>query len=105
MSTFNCIVDDLVRSAEIMQQEGKGIRNEIEDMLVALQFQDRTSQILAQVSSNLDELKESVGQGNDNLNAAVWLEKMERGYAMLEQRLNHVGQSGAENVESDITFF
>jgi len=105
MSTFNCIVDDLIRSAEIMQEEGNGIRVEIEDMLVALQFQDRTSQILAQVSSSLNELKESLGQNGANLDATAWLEKMEMGYAMLEQRLNHVGQSGTETVESDITFF
>jgi len=109
LTTFKRIVDELAESAEIMQQEGCGIRTEIEEMLVALQFQDRTSQILAQVCANLDELNVTLQHQNDqsdsSFDVAGWLEVMEKGYAMLEQRINHSGNSSAKADEPEITFF
>lgn len=105
MSTFNNIVNRLVDSARDMQEESYGIRHEIEDMLVALQFQDRTSQILAQVSANMDELEEAIAQHEVELDESAWLEKMATGYAMLEQRLNHIGKSSAGASDAEITFF
>ena len=108
LSTFARIVDELGRSAEVMQEEGEGIRGEIEDMLVALQFQDRTSQILVQVCTDVDRLVETfMDLGRNSLNAEEWLKNMENGYAMREQRLNHTGQGAGQATAdvSDITFF
>ena len=112
MALFSDIVKDLTQSADIMREEGKGIRQEIEDMLVELQFQDRTSQMLAQVSSNLEDLAHTVneqqldqGESSGHLDAQAWLENMEQSYAMLEQRENHSGQENNDSSESDVTFF
>ncbi len=114
MRDFTAMVDGLSRSAGIMQEEGVGIRQEIEDMLVALQFQDRTSQMLAQVQGNLTELEKTVrvqqaacvgGERVDSLDVRAWLSTMETSYAMLEQRINHSGQSAEAKTQPEITFF
>ena len=112
MALFSDIVRDLTHTADTMREEGKGIRQEIEDMLVELQFQDRTSQMLAHVSSNLEDLANTVneqqqdqGESGGHLDAQAWLENMEQSYAMLEQRENHSGQENNDSSESDVTFF
>ncbi|HEY9199948.1 MAG TPA: methyl-accepting chemotaxis protein [Gammaproteobacteria bacterium] len=113
VADFTRIVGDLGRSAELMQSESDGIRAEIEDMLVALQFQDRTSQILAQVINTLTDLERTIGlhrtaQARGEtvpFDVTAWLENMEAGYAMLEQRLNHAGASAGGADQPDITFF
>jgi len=114
MRDFTGMVDGLSRSAGIMQEEGVGIRQEIEDMLVALQFQDRTSQMLAQVQGNLTELEKAVrvqqassagGERVAPIDVRAWLSTMEKSYAMLEQRINHSGQRAQANTPPEITFF
>lgn len=114
MDRFSKVVRSLTDSATVMQEEGEGIRYEIEDMLVELQFQDRTSQILAQVRSNLAEMEESIlGQQSDRdagrepsgFDVDMWLRRMEQTYAMLDQRLNHSGTATQSSAQPEITFF
>lgn len=113
MTTFTGMVDSLKRSAAIMHEESIGIRSEIEEVLVDLQYQDRTSQILANVENNLAEL-ESVfvasgplepGQARSDIDPENWLQDMERSYTMLEQRLNHAGHGGQARPKSEIIYF
>ena len=108
LSTFSRVVDNLVTSKNIMQEEGEGIRCEIEDMLVALQFQDRTSQILSHVCTNLEDLENILAQpdGATQLDTEGWLATMEQGYATTEERDNHAGQTAASSSDDqEITFF
>lgn len=114
MSTFTDIVGVLAQSAEVLQEEGEGINNEISDMLLDLQFQDRTSQILAQVRNNMNELESTIRsqqQQSDidgvpvSLDVNLWLNEMKKNYAMLEQRENHLGDETKKASSSDITFF
>ncbi len=110
---FSNIVNELTRSTETMQKEGEGIVHEIESLYVDLQFQDRTSQILTQIESNLAELEDTVTNmsdvnGSDTgqvLDVNVWLNKMEQSYVMLEQRMNHGGAEEKNKDSSEITFF
>ncbi|WP_428240285.1 methyl-accepting chemotaxis protein [Gynuella sp.] len=109
INTFTNIVETLKHSTEIMQQESQGIREEIEDMLVALQFQDRISQILSQVCGNLENLEQVLEQRDEPTAVVIdvdrWLEDMESSYAMLEQHINHQGQHSSHDKAQDITFF
>lgn len=110
MEDFTRIVEELGQSAAMMQQEGIGIREEIAGMLVELQFQDRTSQILSQICNTLTELEATIRErraGSDaaRLDVRGWLKRMEASYAMLEQRLNHTGQHQKVDAEPEITFF
>jgi len=55
MSNLHVITDGLSDSTRILSEESKGIAEEINDILVSLQFQDRVSQTLDHVKSSLTE--------------------------------------------------
>jgi methyl-accepting chemotaxis protein len=100
----------LTDSTHAMQQEGKHIGDEISEVLVALQFQDRISQILNHVRSDLVKLVDQLQahDGGDFTTADInqWLKELAETYTMPEQHVVHGGgihQSDAN--ASDITFF
>ncbi|MDP2827909.1 MAG: methyl-accepting chemotaxis protein [Sulfuricellaceae bacterium] len=115
LSSFNGLTTQLAQSAEVLRAESAGIHAEIGDALVALQFQDRVSQILVHVRANLDEFHQELGryqQARDGyglaqpMDAAAWLAAMEKTYTTSEQRAIHQGGKGkASAEETEITFF
>ncbi|MEQ7920323.1 methyl-accepting chemotaxis protein [Xanthomonas sp. WHRI 1810A] len=109
LARFGSITDQLRQSAEGLLNESAGIGQEISDVLVTLQFQDRVSQILNQVRERMnalyDELQQAERSGHPLImDANAFMAQMERGYAMREQRQNHVGKS-TQTAEETITFF
>ncbi len=111
LDRFGEVTERLSHSAELLQREGSGIREEVNEVLVSLQFQDRTSQILAHVRNNLDRLQAHLQQREatpgqpDDLDVRGWLQDMERTYATDEQRQIHSGGARNANTEHEITFF
>ncbi len=100
---FTGVTDGLTESARVLQTESHGIREEISNLLVSLQFQDRTSQILTHVTGDMATLRERVANGA-SFDSGAWLNQMQQTYATHEQRVNH----GAEAATADaagITFF
>jgi len=53
MLCFETLTSRLSESSEILKNENVGMQDEITDILVSLQFQDRVSQILSHVSTSL----------------------------------------------------
>jgi methyl-accepting chemotaxis protein len=112
---FKSVTTSLSDSAEQLQQESNGIKKEVSDVLVSLQFQDRVSQILAHVRKNMDSLHlylQNNRQDNKELpvnlskiNAQEWLAEMESTYATHEQRQNHQGVQSTSNTKQETTFF
>jgi len=84
------------------------IRGEINHVLVALQFQDRVSQILTQVENNLRNLQQAIEkiqqQGTDRdgtmLQVDAAVEHIEENYKAVSSPSNHVPDSS-----DDLTFF
>ncbi len=114
LDNFKAVTSGLTESSEILRRESDGIRVEISDSLVYLQFQDRVSQILAQVRDNLDGLHTRLAQysaeresgASPSIDADVWLSKMALGYTTTEQRRNHLGdKSEASSDSTEIRFF
>jgi methyl-accepting chemotaxis protein len=111
LERFHGMTERLSGSATLLQQESSAIRHEIAELLVALQFQDRTSQILAQVRLNMETLHGYLLAGEQDparlteLDAQTWLAGMERTYATREQHSNHHGVTASTTKETDITFF
>ncbi|MBL1376510.1 methyl-accepting chemotaxis protein [Zobellella iuensis] len=105
LTQFDGTAEGLTRAVDSTRSEGEGVRNEIEQMLVSLQFQDRTSQILRQVCDNLEEFGRTLMQAGEPIDVDAWLARMTRSYATLEQHLNHQGQAAGRQGQSDITFF
>jgi methyl-accepting chemotaxis protein len=84
--------------AEESRTQSAQIKDEIDEALVQLQFQDRTGQILAQVESTMESLE--TAQGADE-----HMEKMMRSYTTDEQRRNHDGLASEAVAPQDVTFF
>jgi methyl-accepting chemotaxis protein len=109
LKRFGSITDQLRHSAEGLLNESAGIGQEISEVLVTLQFQDRVSQILNQVRERMNALSEELQHAKHSgqplaLDTPAFMAEMERGYAMREQRQNHAGKS-IQAAEDTITFF
>ena len=114
LEDFGSAVAQMARSTEMLQAESAGIKQEIEDVLVSLQFQDRVGQIFSHVQSDLEKLhrhvqdsseKNARGEANQPIDATLWLQDLSRTYTTDEQRANHVGTQVAIRKASEITFF
>ena len=116
LSNFGAVASGLSASSEMLRRESDGIRKEISDTLVYLQFQDRVSQILAHVRDNLGGLHNQLrlccaernSGGSPAIDVNAWLNNMALGYTTAEQRDNHRGGEVGATSESDateITFF
>ncbi|UUQ64946.1 methyl-accepting chemotaxis protein [Pseudomonas fuscovaginae UPB0736] len=111
LARFQDITGRLADSADLLKQESHGIRDELTDVLVNLQFQDRVSQILSHVRDNITALhdhllqaRQSPGQA-ETMDARQWLSRMESTYATDEQRRTHHGTAAAQQSSAEITFF
>ena len=111
LERFKSVTGRLADSADMLQQESFGIRDELTQVLVSLQFQDRVSQILSHVRDNIEDLHVHLQQARQSpdqaasIDARQWLARMETTYATDEQRRNHHGDSNAQQASQEITFF
>uniref|UniRef100_UPI0030D8F791 methyl-accepting chemotaxis protein n=2 Tax=Pseudomonas TaxID=286 RepID=UPI0030D8F791 len=111
LTRFQSITGRLAESADLLKQESYGIRDEMTEVLVNLQFQDRVSQILSHVRDNMHALHDHLVQANQApdqplaIDARQWLARMEATYATDEQRRLHHGEAAVQQNSQDITFF
>nr|WP_256658759.1 methyl-accepting chemotaxis protein [Pseudomonas sp. LP_7_YM] len=110
LGRFSTITGQLRESADGLLNESAGISQEINQVLVALQFQDRVSQMLGQVRERMSALHSELQQAEHSgqplmLDVKAWMADMERGYAMREQRQNHHGKVVKAADDNAITFF
>ena len=108
-------VQGLVASTDELRRENQSIGEEIAEVLVALQFQDRVSQVLSQVCNDIAKLKERIdtqqrrvreGGMPGPVDATAWLKELSHTYTVPEQHVVHSGgrlQPAA--AASEITFF
>jgi len=111
LTRFHETTSRLSQSTKELRVAGADIRDEIAEVLVSLQFQDRTSQILTQVCHSLNKFHDLVTQSRDDdaplsrrIDVEEWLKEMELTYTMQEQRDNHQS-THTVGVADDITFF
>lgn len=115
LSNLKSAANALGDSTETLRGEGQRIGGEIAEVLVALQFQDRVSQVLVHVQNDLAKLESrvqesarelSLGKTPYPLDVDGWLAELADTYTMQEQLQIHGGQSSAAaSAESEITFF
>ena len=111
LERFQNITGRLAESADLLKQESYGIRDEMTEVLVNLQFQDRVSQILSHVRDNMHALHDHLLQASQAPDQAIavdarqWLARMEATYATDEQRRIHHGEAAVQQNSQDITFF
>jgi methyl-accepting chemotaxis protein len=114
LDEFRKITDALQESSRLLKDESIGIKDEIGQALVQLQFQDRVNQILTQVKTNIEHLPAYLALNGDGfreggdlqpLDPVPLLHEMKKNYVMSDQRAVHRGDKVAARDENDITFF
>lgn len=112
LDRFSTTSNHLSEAATFLQQRNQMVQRDVSEMVVAMQFQDRTSQMLSQVSESMERLGDALSNSGDTasgaaqvLDVATWLGEMEQSYVTREQHLNHGGGSISGVNADDITFF
>lgn len=104
----------IVDTSGNLQQQSESVATEIAGVLVALQFQDRVSQMLNLVNNDLSKLRAHIaerqqithaGGSPDLIVAHKWLEQLASTYTMPEQHAIHHGKPLVSSSSSDVTFF
>jgi methyl-accepting chemotaxis protein len=105
---------ELDESSDRLVQESIGMQSEIEGVLVALQFQDRISQMLNHVRDNMHKFsgqlesdQQHVEQGvtPEVLDVPAWMESMMDTYTMPDEFNVHTGSEQQDAVDSNVTTF
>ncbi len=113
LAQFQSAAADMSDASEQLQERNRSIHQDIGEVIVALQFQDRTDQILSQVETSVHALSgeivrcaEHMEGGGQSIDIEVWLSDMESGYVTREQRQNHGSEGVDDEINSgEITFF
>jgi methyl-accepting chemotaxis protein len=114
LTEFKDITDALQRSSERLKSESVGIKSEINQSLVQLQFQDRVSQILNQVNTSIDRLplvlREQLQHYQEThqlerLDSESLLAELQKSYVMADQHVIHKGGKVEQKTTTDISFF
>ncbi|WP_296753670.1 methyl-accepting chemotaxis protein [Thiobacillus sp.] len=107
---FHGVASRLTESSSILNEASMGIRDEISDVLVSLQFQDRVSQILSHIRDDIRKFEAHVNECLDTgqcapIDAEAWLDELSKTYTTTEQRELHGGADARQSNSSEITFF
>jgi methyl-accepting chemotaxis protein len=108
--------EDVVQGSNALLHEGQAIRLEIDDVLVALQSQDRISQILEHTSTDQERLNAQLMQVSGDAGTPAptdWLEQLRGTYTTPEEQAAHdnrplpppTSTAQAAPVEKEVTFF
>jgi methyl-accepting chemotaxis protein len=114
LADFRSVTDDLVHSSEQLKQASIGIKSEVGEALVQLQFQDRVSQVMSHVRDNVNALPAVLEEHRQRyvdervlapLSAAVLLSALEKTYAMKDEHSVHRGSAVVVKPDDEVTFF
>ena len=114
LADFKTVIEVFQHSSEVLKDESMGIQQEINQALVAFQFQDRVSQILTQVIKNMDLMPAVLSESQQTYtdtgalqvaDAQRVLSGLQKTYVMADQHVIHQGGKVAQQAASDISFF
>ena len=120
--TIHGVINDYEQAVRVitdnnkrLEQQSSHVQQQLSDVIINLQFQDRVSQILSHVMSDMDKLQfkcsEMLDDIHQNKNPELvsteqWLRDLEKTYTTLEQASVHRGQNNKNSAQDDdITFF
>lgn len=99
-------LSQLSRTSRELQAAGAAVQDEVERVLMNFQSQDRLSQMLACVTTDMDLMSDWMAQGADLGADQIdqWLSRLDGSYTMEEQRSEHHGNTAIQR-ETAIEFF
>jgi methyl-accepting chemotaxis protein len=94
-------------SGAMLAREAHGVNESVAAAIVALQFQDRTSQILSHVRDSVKRAPGSVfaAASNGAIDPTAELDALSRSYATDQERNVHAGRGAGNASAGEITFF
>ena len=107
LDRFTQSTSQFAETAQRSMEQSRVIKDEVEESLVQLQFQDRVSQILAQVVSSIGQMADWAGGdvAPPQADEREQIAKMLSSYATEEQRRNHQGLAVDAAAPQAVTFF
>jgi methyl-accepting chemotaxis protein len=118
LGEFGRLTEQMAASAALMQDEGDKLQQEIGQVLVDLQFQDRVSQILGHVVDDAERLVQALeaaeqrraqGLPAEPFDHHAWLAQLSQTYTTPEQQHLHApvaaSASAAGQAPAGVTFF
>lgn len=116
LTGFRKTSTEIVSASCTLQEENKMIGQEIAQVIVSLQFQDRVNQILTHVREDIEKLEhhlveqkadQSTGTSPKLIDIGQWVSELAKTYTMPQQHAAHRGEAvgAAAAASSDITFF
>lgn len=100
---FNGITVSMAESAAVLEKNTATTREEVANVLMDLQFQDCTGQILEHAVAELARLR-TAATSTEDIDVDRWIQSMERSYTSQEQ-LERQRRRNGSGYEMDITFF
>jgi len=107
LNRFTQSTSQFAETAQRSMEQSRAIKEEVEESLVQLQFQDRVSQILTQVVSSIGQMTDWAGSdtAQPNSDQREQIARMVGSYATEEQRRNHQGLAVDAVAPQTVTFF
>lgn len=106
LGTVQSAVDALEEIAKPFSHETQMVATQVERMYIAFQFQDRISQMMALLESDIARMHDTLVSGSQATPSLQdWLAQLETHYAMEEQRRSHGAGDAAEAADSNETTF
>ncbi len=97
--------DDTPPTSQSAKPSGD-ISQHIDAMYAGFQYQDRISQMMALLESDMERMQQVLnGESTDVPQIHEWLAQLESRYAMAEQRISHHGAGGADTAGGKETDF
>jgi methyl-accepting chemotaxis protein len=96
VSISGSIVEDVLKhvrklgeSSDAMEVHGRAIRQEVEQLMLAMQFQDRVAQIMQSVQGDMQRMKEALQnlEQQDLPGVQAWLQQLYSTFTMEEQKM------------------
>ncbi|MDT8990108.1 hypothetical protein RQP54_04460 [Curvibacter sp. APW13] len=99
-------VEALEQIAKPFSHETQMVAAQVERMYIAFQFQDRISQMMALLESDIDRMQHTLQDQSTGVpRSEEWLAQLASQYAMKEQRENHDGARDGAVGNEETTFF
>lgn len=97
----------LSKSSQAIASVGTGIKKDVDDVMVSLQFQDKLDQVLGHVRLSMNDFAERC-EGKKNWSSAEqaeWMATMQKTYTTNDERANHSGATNDDALhEGEIAF-
>ncbi len=106
MQGLSANLDELTNSSLQLQQDTRVTQGDVQEIIVSLQFQDRSDQMLDHLQSDMQRLHSALHEQDPIItDPQRWLSELRRQFTTDEERGGRRSAASARAAQDDITFF